>query len=55
MTDDGVTQVSEKASSAQGESAYNSLPELDKATALQLLQRMALIRHFEQTAYLRYL
>lgn len=55
MTDDGVTQVSEKASSAQGESAYSSLPELDKATALKLLQRMALIRHFEQTAYLRYL
>lgn len=36
-------------------STWDGLPSLDKATALDLLRQLVLIRHFEQTAYLRYL
>lgn len=41
--------------SVEGPDAWGDLGGLGKDTALSLLERMTVIRHFEQTAYLRFL
>lgn len=41
--------------SVEGPDAWGSLKRVGKEVALSLLERMVVIRHFEQTAYLRFL
>lgn len=49
------TQLEAEHGSVESADSWTNLEQLGQGTALSLLEQMVLIRHFEQTAYLRFL